>query len=127
MNDYVHSDLTKQWGQELGFDENQLEKIAEVSLAMDRGLWTKPWAHFKIAGATVWAYFFLLLALVFGSLWFLGFAVHAIQDSISHGWMMPWNHNRKYQGIDGWENASPDTRQKIEQATKRFLLIFRKK
>jgi len=88
---YVHYTLTKKWAKAVGF-KTQCEKIASACKALDSVGLSKPWAHFASCGAHTAASNFLGTAIAAKSLSWLGYAIHAKQDAIGHGWVMPWNH-----------------------------------
>lgn len=127
MDKHVHHELTRKWAEEAGLNEEQSKKVAAASWEIDQKWWTKPWLHFAITGGYVFAYFFLWIALAVGNLRFLGYAVHSIQDFISHGWIMPWNHNLKYPEIDSWSKASPEMKKDLKEATVKFIKRFNKR
>ncbi len=125
MNKYVHFYKTKKWALEEGFSEEESELIAQAAVQIDRKLWSKPWAHFAFAGAYPAALILLWLSVRFKSLRFLGFSIHAVQDVITHGWIIPWRHNH-YEKIDDWQEASEEMKKRIKESTKIFLKKYRK-
>lgn len=124
MNKFVHFYKTREWALEERFSEDESKKIAHAAVQIDRKLWSKPWAHFASAGAYPAARILLWLSIKFKSLQLLGYSIHAVQDAITHGWIMPWRHNH-YEKIDDWQSASQVMKKKIEESTKIFLKKYR--
>lgn len=109
---------------ECSFSEEESNKIAENAVEFDRYVIFKPWAHFRLFGADLFAWIFLMLAKITRNPKFVGWAVHAAQDAVSHANLLPWNH-KKIPGIDEVENGSKKEKailQKTENILRKYKL-----
>jgi hypothetical protein len=119
---YVHRDLTLKWAVEAGYPPKVAAAVSRACITIDRRKWTKPWLHFRICGAGVIVVILARSARRKADPVLLGYAVHAAQDAIGHGWILPFFHKPI---LDDWEAASPTIRETIEQTTKRILNDFK--
>jgi hypothetical protein len=121
----LHRSYTLKAALKCSFSEEEASKIAEHAVEFDRHLIFKPWAHFRLSGAGVFAWVFLKLAVITRNLKLLGWAVHAAQDAVSHGNLYPWNH-RKVPDIDEVERGSGKEKAVLEE-TERILKKYKSK
>ena len=121
MGTYVHRALTKKWALQAGFSAETAEQISLACYKFDGLLWSKLWCHFAILGAWPAGKVFLFVARRRHSAKLLGYAVHCAQDSIGHGWVLPWNHTPD---LDDWNAAGAAKQQKIEQVSLTMLRRF---
>jgi RHS repeat-associated protein len=125
-NSYVHYTLTKLWAYSEGF-RTQCGKIASACNSVDALWWARGYAHYAILGAHLTAANWLGTAIAVNSLTWLGYAIHAKQDAIGHGWIRPSQHGKgQYKYIDIWSKASRDKQRAVENATKEFLRVFKR-
>lgn len=114
MNGYLHRRITYEACREAGFDHHDSEKVAEHSVSFDSLKFLKPFAHFRRFGSQCVSRFLFNLAVLSGSLRILGYSMHSIQDSISHGDIYPWEH-RLFLYLDRVEDE--ETYRKVFEAT----------
>lgn|GEM_PF-3734790 len=96
--------------------------LARENVAFDSLYIYKPWAHFRTCGATFLAELFLFLAVHFNSKKLLVRAIHALQDSFSHGSIFPWQ-SRRLPEIDKPEEESA-VYGRIEEETHSVVRFF---
>lgn len=121
MDRFCHLNLTKKWALEEGFTLSQSEEISSFCWSFDRLWWAKPWGHFFLCGASFASFIFLVLAKIFQSEKFLGYAIHAKQDAIGHKLIMPWNHRKYFPDIDSWQRADALKKECLEESTRQIL------
>lgn len=118
MGPYVHHGLTKKWAIRAGFSPEDADLIGRANLDLDKIRWVKPWVHFRLFGACPICNILAWRARRRRDLKLLGYALHAKQDSIGHGWIFPWQHNPS---LDEWSNATDETQHRIETSSLKIL------
>ena len=121
MGPYVHRDLTSKWAITAGFSPEDAKAIGLACIDFDRKRWTKPWAHFRLFGANIISRLILRSARKRRSEVLLGYAIHAAQDAIGHGWILPFMHRTE---LDDWNAAQPEIKERIEWVTISILRLF---
>ncbi len=125
MNRDVHYDLTKRWAVEEGFSAEEAEAIAAADWACDEKyittLYDKRY-HWPIFGAPAVALRRFKAAVESGDLALLGEGLHALQDTIGHGFV---GHVWHYPGIDRLEHRTPSVERRLERRSKRMLGRYR--
>ena len=121
MGPYVHRELTSKWAVAAGFSPEDAKTIGLACIDFDRKKWTKPWAHFRLFGANVISRLILRSARKRHNQIFLGYAIHAAQDAIGHGWILPFRHRPE---LDDWNNTAPEIQERIERSTINILQSF---
>jgi len=121
LDRFCHHNLTFQWSVEEGFPRSVAREIARANEVLDEKWWGKPWAHFALAGASLFSSFCFVLSLIGKSPKLLGYALHARQDSLGHGLIFPWQHRGCFPEIDSWAKASEEKKGKIEKASRLLL------
>lgn len=122
MQPSLHYRITFEAALEAGCSSSCAGRLAQENAAFDRLYIYKPWAHFRTCGATFLAELFLFLALQFNSKKLLARAIHALQDSFSHGSIFPWQH-RRFPEIDKPDEKSAVYRL-IEKETRSVIKFF---
>lgn len=128
MRPALHKEITFKVLVSQGFSEEEAAEVAEENVKFDKLPLFKPWAHFKIAGADFFNSIFLWLALVRKSKKYLGWTLHSAQDSVSHGWILPFLHNLR-KGIDEFSQDEQGRRKKQQafESTQRIAQKFKNK
>ena len=121
MGPYVHRELTFKWAVAVGFSPEDASTISLACIDFDRKKWTKPWAHFRLFGANIVSRLILRSARKRRSEVLLGYSIHAAQDAIGHGWILPFTHRPE---LDDWAAAAPEIQERIERATISILRSF---
>ncbi|MCX7831490.1 MAG: hypothetical protein N2440_01150 [Actinobacteria bacterium] len=127
MKGSLHYKITFNALIEEGFNREEAHLISKHCVLFDKYYIFKPFAHFRKSGAFILSGLFLYLAKIFNSQKLLGWAVHSLQDAISHGSYFPWQHNR-ISGID--EVSDKALRTEIFNRTKdlaKKFIEFRKR
>jgi hypothetical protein len=114
MGPYVHRDLTIKWAGEAGFSPEDAEIISRANLEIDKKRLAKPWIHFPLFGAFLFSRLLARRARRRRDLILLAYALHAVQDGYSHGWILPFRHTPE---LDEWSHAAPDTQERIKIAS----------
>jgi hypothetical protein len=122
MGPYVHRLLTYNWAVETGFSPEEAETISGACVGIDAKHHTKPWAHFRVTGADIISFFLMRRALRQDDLLLLGYAIHAAQDAIGHGWILPFLHMPM---LDDWKIAPKKIKLGIETKTLAMLTRYR--
>lgn len=126
MNREVHYDFTRRWALIEGFSEADAETIAAADWNCDvvhTGLLGKRY-HFGLLGAPIVSWRRFARAVAEHDLQSLGEALHALQDTISHGLHGHFVH---WRGIDRWEHRSPRVRARIEFYSRMMLSAYRRR
>lgn len=123
MNAFVHCTLTACWAEEEGFSEHVASLLGRETRDFDRLVVFKPWAHFSRCGARFLTRVFFWLSVRKGSVKYLAWSLHAAQDAIGHGQVLPWQHD-SVPDIDRWATKSPHERAAIEFETRRLVHEF---
>jgi hypothetical protein len=121
MGPYVHRDLTKKWALEAGFSPEEADLIGRANLDLDTKCWVKPWAHFILFGACPICKILAWRARRRRDLRLLGYALHAKQDALGHGWILPFQHNPS---LDEWSNATEATQKRIATESQAMLTRY---
>jgi hypothetical protein len=124
--------LTRQWALEEGFSEREAELIARADIGFDRryparATFVNITRHFAPM-TWVWSSRYLRLAVRWGDLMMLGYALHCAQDAIAHGsvgekhlvHMVGWGRHP-----DFWEPAPPGVKRRVEAVTRSRLRRYR--
>lgn len=114
MGPYVHRDLTIKWAIEAGFTPKEAKRIGRANIDLDRKRWVKPWVHFRLFGASLIGRILARIARRRRDFVLLGYGLHAVQDALGHGWILPFMHKSE---LDDWSKASPATQERIKQAS----------
>jgi hypothetical protein len=122
MGPYVHRSLTHDWALNAGFSEADAAAIGRACMGIDKKHHTKPWAHFRVTGADPISWFLARRAGQRGDLTLLGYAIHAAQDAIGHGWILPFLHMPL---LDEWKTAPDKIKKNIESKTLALLNSYR--
>lgn len=126
MNGIVHYDLTRRWAVDVGFTDEEAEELARWDVRTDRGFRGKDaWSHKKYHlvpfGSRKTGLAYLAQAVEKRSLAHLGVGLHALQDTIGHGWLGSVFH---FGGIDMWDRKSPAVQARMEAETRRWLEAY---
>lgn len=114
----MHRDLTIKWAIEAGFSPEEAELIGQADLDLDKKRWVKPWVHFRLFGAGLIGSVLAWRARRRRDLKLLGYTLHAAQDAIGHGWILPFRHEP---ALDDWATTAEDIRHRIQTATLEIL------
>ncbi len=123
MNREVHHDFTLRWALETGFSLTEAQTIADANWACDRvhtDLLGKRF-HWPVFGSMLVARLRLRDAVRDRDLVALGEALHAVQDSIGHGF---WGHVYHWPGIDRWGQRGVSVRARIESRSRHMLAEY---
>lgn len=134
MGPAVHVRLTRQWAIEEGFSGTDADAIAHANGRFD-ALYparTSPanlTRHFAPT-AWLWSRRYLGVAVYWGDLGMLGFALHCAQDAVAHG-RLGQKHLLQLIGAgrdpDFWENLQPGVKRRTEAVTRARLRRYRQR
>lgn len=126
MNREVHYDFTRAWALGEGFSEGEAQTIAAANWNCDvvhTGLKGKPY-HWGLLGAPLLSARRYHRAVDNGDLASLGEALHALQDTIGHGFL---GHLYHWHGIDRWQHRSPRVQARLEFYSRMMLAAYRRR
>lgn len=133
MGPYVHFELTHDWAEEAGLGDIA-ERVARADVDFDwqypaRGSLFNLTRHFA-PWTYVWAAVYARRALETHSPEHLGWALHCLQDALSHG-VLGLAHVRHRLGLsrdpDDWSAAPERTRRRIGDQSRRLLARYRQR
>ncbi len=132
MGPHVHHKLTRAWAMEEGFSEREAELIARADIGFDRryparASFVNITRHFAPT-AWLWSARYLALAMDWGDLMMLGYALHCAQDGVAHG-RIGTRHIVQAMGLrpdpDVWETSPAGVMRRTEAITRDRLRRFR--
>ncbi|TLM71657.1 MAG: hypothetical protein FDZ70_08795, partial [Actinobacteria bacterium] len=126
MNGIVHYSLTREWALQAGFTDDEAEQVARWNVRTDRGFsgadaWANKRYHLVPFGSRRTALVYLAHAVTARSIPHLGVGLHALQDTIGHGF---WGSVLHFGGVDLWERKSPAVRARLEGETREWLEAY---
>lgn len=123
MVGFLHRKITYEACLKAGFSSDEAQKTADASVKFDSVIFFKPFGHFEKFGALVLSRIFLKLAVWFKSFDLLGWALHSLQDGISHGKIYPWQH-KEFESIDTYFDE--ETLKTIAELSQSYAERFKK-